>query len=238
MDKNNRNILLVDTDSLHLKVIEKKLKKIGYENLTVADTFEKAVTYLSGNHIDLIILDYYLDGNYTGKELIKENLMHGQIPVIFVSTFYGPELYEEIKDMIPMDFLPMSVSEFELEKSIDLAFRRKNKSLSSSPLKEYIFVKNGKDIKKLKLSDINYITVDGKYLELNTHERRYLIRSTLYDFEKRLPEAFIKIHKAYIINIDHLDLVNIEEGMVKIGEKIVPFSRTFKRNLLSLYYLT
>lgn len=238
MDKKKLNILLVDDDSLHLEILSTKLKKLGYSNLVLTNSFDEACDHLDSCSPDIILLDYYLDSGKTGKQIIKECLVHRNIPLFFISTFYGPEVFDEIKELPLMEFLPKNVNEFDLDKAIDIAMRKKEKLDNNSRLKEFMFVRNGKDIKKIRVSDICFITVDGKYLELHSSDRRFLIRSTLSEFEKRLPDYFMKIHKAYIININHLDSVSVDMGQVKVCEKIIPLSRNFKKDLLSMYYVT
>ena len=183
-------------------------------------------------------MDYLLDGKSTAKQFIKENLAHKNIPIVIVSTFYGNEYFEEVKSLGVLDFLPKNISDFDLTKSIELALNNHQRQVLSLQIKDYIFVKSNKEIKKVKLADIYYITVDNKYLEIHTLDKRFLIRSSLSEFERRLPENFIKIHKAYIINIEHMDSMLVEEGIVKLGDKSVPLSRNFKKELLSMHYFS
>ena len=238
MITNNANLLLIDDDVLHLDILSRKLSKIGYKNINIASSCNEATEILTGLYPDLILIDFYLDGNNTAKHFIKDCLAYKNIPIIIISTFYGNEHFDDIKSISPMDFIPKSLSDFDLIKSIELALYNKAKQTAQLQMKNYIFVKNNKEIKKVNLKDIYYITVDRKYLEIHTNDKRYIIRSTLTDFEKRLPETFVKIHKAYIINLAYMDSILVEEGIVKLGDKTVPLSRNFKKELLSSYYFS
>ncbi len=231
------NILLVDYDPLHIDIISKKLNKIGIYNIVCVTSFTETTEYLSGHTPDLILLDYYLDGKNTAKNLVKESLNRTNIPFIIISSFYGEEIINDVMELGPHDFLPKNVSEFDLAKSISLSVQKYKYDSATTLIKSFIFVRTGKEIKRINVHDICFVTVDGKYLELHTTDKRFLVRSTLIDFEKRLPEFFIKIHKAYIINLYHMDSLNMEEGVLMQNGKVLPLSRNFRKDLLSQYLL-
>lgn len=231
------DILIVDDDLLHCDILKNRLAKLGFTEVVYVKSFDEAATYLQSFTPDLIFLDFYLDGTHNAKQFVKELLKSKEIPVIIISSFYGPDLLGDVLETIPVDFIPKNVGDFELIKSIELALYNKEYSEKTSKLKDYIFVKAAKEINKIKVDDIQFVTVDGKYIELYVFERRYLVRSTLTDFVKRLPDYFIRIHKAYVVNIRHLDSINIDENIVRIGKESLPLSRNYKKDLLSKYYL-
>jgi DNA-binding LytR/AlgR family response regulator len=63
------------------------------------------------------------------------------------------------------------------------------------------------------------------------------VRSSLNDFAAKLPENFIKIHQSYIINIDFVQSINVDENIVSVKTAQIPFARAFKKMLLSKYYI-
>lgn len=230
-------VLLVEDDDLHMEILKSKLKNLGFNQIKCAGSYKEAAEYLEGYVPDLVIIDYYLDKNQTGTDLINEYLLNKSVPVIFISSFYSADVFKNIIDLAPMDFIPKNISEFDLEKSITLAIIKRKELIQNSKLKDYIFVKSTKEIKKLAVNDIEYITVDGKYLILYSNTKKFLIRSTLNDFAKKLPENFIKVHQAYIINLKYLESILVDESTVKLETAIIPFSRNFKKDLFNSYYL-
>lgn len=230
-------ILVVDDDNLHLEILKNKLKKLDYTHCTFANTYQDAKNILDSQIPDLILSDYYLDKNYTGVDLIKECLLNQEVPVIFITSFYGDSIFQDVIELAPMDFLSKNVTEFDLDKSIQLAMTKKREQVKTAKLKEYIFVKHVRDIRKLAVKDIEYIMVDGKYLSIFADNKKFLIRSTLHDFLKKLPNDFIKIHQAYVINVKFLESISIDDNTVKVGDNTLPFSRNHKKELLSGYYL-
>ncbi len=235
----NVDILLIEDDEFHMNIIKQKLKAIGLKDLKCVKSFREASDYLESYLPDIVIADFYLDHGHTSSELVKDYLLNKNIPVIFVSSFYGNDVLNEIVDFALVDFLPKNLTEFDLQKSIEIALAKKRESTNNSKLKEFMFVKLGKDIKKVALADIKYIEVENKYLNLIVSEnKKYLVRSTLNDFYKKLPDNFLKIHQAFIINLKYLDSIQLDENLVTVSGKSLPFSRSFKKDLLTSYYFT
>ena len=118
-----------------------------------------------------------------------------------------------------------------------LSCNKLEKIAKNSPLHEFVLVKTGKFLKKITIDQIEYISVYGKYLKIISEATPYLVRSSLNDFAAKLPENFIKIHQSYIININFVQSINVDENMVNLKTIQIPFARAFKKLLLSKYYI-
>ena len=58
----------------------------------------------------------------------------------------------------------------------------------------------------------------------------YVLRSTLKDFLKRLPEQqFFRTSKSYIINIKHIQSINSRD--VIINDQMIPISKEYKQTI-------
>lgn len=236
METNKIVILLVDDKNLHLDLIKMKLTNLGYSNVVARNTYDSAVEYLDTHIPDLVILDYYLDKSNTGIKLVKECLLNTDIPVIFISSFYGEDVFREILNVLPMSFIPKNASEFELDKTIKLSMAKVDVANLNRKINEFIFVRFGKLIKKLAVVDVEYLEVDGKYLSLYAENKKFLVRSTLNDFLQMLPDNFIKVHQAYVVNLKFLESLSLDEGTLKVGQATVPFSRNHKKEIFKAYY--
>ena len=237
METNKILILVVDDKNIHLDLMKLKLNNLGYSNVVVRNTYADAAEYLDTHIPDLIISDFFLDKSNTGLKLVKECLHNRDIPLIFMSSFYNEDVFREILNERPASFISKTASEFEIDKTIKLSMVKEDLTNLNRKVAEYIFVRNGKMIKKLAVADIEYIEVDGKYLCLFAENKKYLVRSTLNDFIQMLPDIFIKVHQAYVVNLKFLDSINLEEGLLKVGEVNIPFSRNHKKDLFKAYYL-
>ena len=91
----------------------------------------------------------------------------------------------------------------------------------------YTFIKSGNKTVKVYFKKILYIEGMRDYLQIHTGDGRIM---TLLNFKKMQeildPNKFIRVHKSYIISIDKIDY--IENNIIKIGEKRIPVSNTYK----------
>lgn len=233
-----KEILLVDDDKMHLSIFSDRLKNMGFKNVIVANGYKKGAELLDSYVPDLVILDHYLDDSKTSIDFAKNFLVGKGIPFIVISTFFTEKVFDEVKTISPLDFLSKSCVDFEFMKSIQLAFNKSSLEIQTSKLKDFFFVKVGKNIKKINLSQIEMISVDGKYLNINFDGRVFIVRSALVDFIKRLPGNFVKVHQSYIVNLNFVESILVEEGKIKLKTCQADFSRSFKKQLLNSYYVS
>ena len=75
-----------------------------------------------------------------------------------------------------------------------------------SPYLERIAVEMRGKVRVVPVSQIEYITASGPYVELHTSERAFLIREAIQTLEQRLdPERFLRIHRSIIVRVDLID---------------------------------
>jgi two-component system, LytTR family, response regulator len=75
-----------------------------------------------------------------------------------------------------------------------------------SPYLERIAVEMRGKVRVVPVSQIEYITASGPYVELHTSERAYLIREAIHTLEERLdPDRFLRIHRSIIVRVDLID---------------------------------
>lgn len=79
---------------------------------------------------------------------------------------------------------------------------------------------------QLDVNDIQYIKSDNVYVEIFTEGHRYIQRKFLGQISQELPSQFVRIHRSYLINMDHVTERN--KNFVVIGEHKIPVSRKFK----------
>jgi DNA-binding LytR/AlgR family response regulator len=84
---------------------------------------------------------------------------------------------------------------------------------------------------KIMVPDILYIEADRNYSQVFTRQKEFLLSLTLKAIEEKLPaDIFVRIHRSYIINI--LQVEEVAESHVIIGQKAIPMSAVLKDNLL------
>ena len=79
-------------------------------------------------------------------------------------------------------------------------------SRSGASYLERIAVEMRGKVRVVPVSQIEYITASGPYVELHTSERAYLIREAIHTLEERLdPSRFLRIHRSIIVRVDLID---------------------------------
>jgi len=240
-------ILIVEDNVIIADDMQSMLEEIGYEIVDNVIVYEQAVDVLKNNHVDLVLIDIILASDKTGIDLGKHIREAYNIPFIFVTSNSDRATVENAKTVKPDGYLVKPFEQQDLYTSIEIAlsnfnYNKKdaNRDLddvgesftSNSVLKDSIFVKKQHLYYRIQFSDIQFIKADNVYLEVNTADKKFLVRSPLKDYLEKLPgNKFYRAHKSYIVNVDHIDAINSKD--VVINNNLIPISKDFKEFILS-----
>lgn len=116
---------------------------------------------------------------------------------------------------------------------VQIMYRRPESSKKGS---QRIKVMDGATHVFIQHSDIVWIASADHYLELATENRKYLLRSTMFEIAAKLPPEFIRIHRRYIIHLQFVDRIRRKGRVmeVSIGEKMLPVSRSYQKKVLDI----
>jgi DNA-binding LytR/AlgR family response regulator len=230
------NCIAVDDEILALKKIQRFAEKIDYLNLV--GTFDNALStfsFLRENKVDLIFLDIQMD-EFTGIQLLET--LKDPPYVILTTAFdeYALKAYE--LDVIDYLLKPIPFERFikAVEKVYLRYLKDENHQIPSQPQlnpsenggqPDYTFIKSGNKTVKVYYDKILYIEGQRDYLQIHTEDNKIM---TLLNFKKMQelldPSKFVRVHKSYIISIDKIDY--IENNAIKIKQKLIPVSSTYK----------
>jgi len=247
-------ILIVEDNVIIADDMQTMLEDIGYEIVGNVIDFEQAEQVLSKNYVDLVLIDIILSSDKTGIDLgqhIRENY---NLPFIFVTSNSDKATVEIAKKVKPNGYLVKPFEQEDLFTSIEIALSSfsyennatSNKSVTNknnvneqdkanvknAVLKDSIFVKKNNLYYRIQFDEIHFIKADNVYLEINTKEKKFLVRSALKDYLEKLPSNnFYRAHKSYIINLSHIQAVNSKDIMIK--DELIPISKDFREFILS-----
>jgi len=226
------------------------LEEIGYEIVDNVIVYEQAVEVLKTQQVDLVLIDIILASDKTGIDLGKHIREHYDIPFIFVTSNSDRATVENAKTVKPNGYLVKPFEQQDLYTSIEIAlsnfiYGKQNVAsglpkeevnedvpMSNSILKDSIFVKKQHLYYRIQFEDIQFIKADNVYLEVNTVDKKFLVRSPLKDYLEKLPQnKFYRAHKSYIVNVDHIDAINSKDIM--INDTLIPISKDFKELIIS-----
>ncbi|OQD42998.1 DNA-binding response regulator [Croceivirga radicis] len=242
-------ILIVEDNVIIADDMQSMLEEIGYEVVDNVIVYEQAVEVLKNNHVDLVLIDIILASDKTGIDLGKHIRKNYNIPFIFVTSNSDKATVENAKTVKPDGYLVKPFEQQDLYTSIEIALSNFNYAqkaneksnldtkagesfTSNSVLKDSIFVKKQHLYYRIQFSDIQFIKADNVYLEVNTVNKKFLVRSPLKDYLEKLPKnKFFRAHKSYIVNVDHIDAINSKDIM--INNNLIPISKEFKEFIIS-----
>ncbi|AUP80197.1 LytR/AlgR family response regulator transcription factor [Flavivirga eckloniae] len=214
--------LIVDDEPLAREAIKGYCHEISYlEVIGVCKNVRQAQTFLQENYIDILFLDIQMP-IITGIEWLKTQK---DTPAIIMTTAYS-EYALESYDFNVIDYLvkPISFERFKqsVEKVCNLMYEK--------TLESHLFIKQDKEIKKVKLSNILYIEAQQNYVKIVTIDETLITHSTLKGIKALLPEKdFIKIHKSFLVALHKID--KILDNKVFIREHILPLSIRLKKEV-------
>lgn len=227
------NCIVVDDSKIARAAIKPLIAQFDFLNLVQeCETPIEAFSYLKKEQVDLIFLDVEMPG-MTGLELIK-NLENPPLVILITSK---KEYAAEAFDLNVIDYLikPLSLPRFmvAVNKAKELFEKKEPKQqvMQDSRSKDYIFVRSGGILIKIKIDSIQYIQAIGDYVNIYTTEKRYTVHITLKNIEEKLPaDKFFRLHRSYLVALNHID--NIEENSAYTGKHPLPIAGQFKKDLL------
>ena len=217
---------IIDDEPIAHGIIEKFSKEV--KTLEKAgncyDAFQ-AIDLLQREKVDLLFLDINMP-KLSGFEMLKTLK---DPPKIIVTTAYK-EFALEGYELQVADYLlkPFSFQRFLKAVNTVLEFQQVEQP-SNTKSQNHITIKVDKKKHFVKLDDIRFIEAQGNYCKLVTDTDSLLTIHKISEFQKDLPERFIRVHNSFIVNRD--TITAIEGNRVYLNDKIIPVGRTYKKNI-------
>ncbi len=120
--KKGRHILLVDDDSMFLKMMQDWLS-MKY-NITSVRSGMQAITYIATHKPDLILLDYDMPVTPGPQvmEMIRQEHNADEIPIIFLTSKSDTESVISVMQLRPQGYLLKSMSKEKIVEAVDHFF--------------------------------------------------------------------------------------------------------------------
>lgn len=96
-----------------------------------------------------------------------------------------------------------------------------------------ICIKSYSDYQFVELQNIAYLKADNNTTDIQMDNGKTVnAYKTLKHFETTLPFYFLRIHKSYIVNINHVSRIHFSKSKCYLNyNEILPFSLTYKNNI-------
>lgn len=222
------NCIVIEDEPLALKKISGYINKIDYLNLlSVFNNAIDAIGFLKTNSTDLIFLDIRMKG-LTGIQFLES--LNSKPKIIITSAYdqYALKGYElDVSDYL---LKPFAFDRF-LKSVEKIYYDLVNKNIEQKP--DYIFVKTEYRIEKVDLKNVLYIQGMKDYLQIVSEKKKIMTLQSFKNILEFLPtKDFVRVHNSYIVSIDKID--NIERNRIKIGEKFIPITDSYKEGFYKL----
>ena len=223
--------IIADDEPIARQILESYISDTPYLELVTSckNAFE-VLEVLRDKSVDILFLDINMP-KLSGLSLLK-TMQHK--PNVIITTAY-PEYAVEGFELSVTDYL---LKPFSLERFLQAVTKVQQKSqtvINISPetreeILTSIFVKSDKKIIKIDFNQISYIEAYGNYIKIYT-DRMILTPQTLTDFLEKLPDTFLRIHKSFAINFNHLKLIDGNQVVLQSEVKL-PIGKSYRKSIL------
>lgn len=215
------------------------LQQLGYDVIEPAASYAEALVMIEEEKPDLLLLDIQIKGKRDGIDLaMKINETH-RIPFIFLTANADEATVQRAKFTAPGAYLLKPFTRDDIYTAIEVclhnaATRSSNINGASNhhTINETLFIKDGAAFHKVKFSDVLYLESEHVYVQVHTCERKYLVRTSMQHYLSHFDgQKFFRIHRSYVINLDHLQTVSADDVLIN-GIRL-PLAKTYQEELFA-----
>ena len=238
--------IIIDDEPDSIKLLQLQLAQYCPE-IEIAGTYTSSVKALPGIEKlqpDLVFLDIEMPV-VNGFELL-EKILHLPFSVIFI-TAYNQYALKAFR-FNAVDYLVKPIDADDLIGAVAKAIKRAKpsptqlslmqKQMRGEPATKIAIPGQHGGITFIDLNEIIFSEASNNYSRLVlTDGRIFIISKTLKDVQEVLEEEhFLRVHRQYIINLNHVKQFNRNEGILTMtnGENI-PVARNQKERLIEKY---
>lgn len=221
---------IVEDEALIAEHLSSLLESLNYEIHFIYDNARDALKH--AHETDLLLVDIKIKGDMDGIDLV--NHLTQKTPHIFISSNSDEDTVERAKQTNPSGFLVKPFRNKDVEIAVDIAIHNHITQSTfftqrSLPPPAYFFVKEKNSWTKLFYQDVYFIQGADNYSVIYLKHEQLVITKSLKYFEETLPPAFIRVHKSFIVNTNHIDKVS--DNLLHINNKHITIGNNFKKNL-------
>ena len=226
-------IFIVEDDYIHLSRLEMLLEELGYTLIGSADNADDAIKAMLTTPPDVLLVDIQIKGAMTGIELVNKLKVSLALPAIYTTSFKNKEIIEKAIETHPSAYLVKPYDKGNLQAAIELAVFnfKKNGEIATS----HLYLKENNVLHKVVKEEIIYIEVKDKNCWVYTTTNEIKPRISLQEIKEKLSEdQFIQVHKSFIVNIKHIENVNLTANTIAVDNNNIPIGRVYKQDFIQL----
>lgn len=218
--------IAVDDEPLALTVLEHFCTK--HNDVVLERTFtsqREAQSYLEKFPVDLLFMDIQMPDN--NGILFYKSLKNKPL-VIFTTAFdhYAVEGF----NVNAVDYLLKPIAYERFEQAIEKVKKTSHIGLMTQE-DAYILIRADYKLNKILLKDILYIEGLDDYIQIYLHKKSKIVaRMSMKSMMEKLPEdAFIRIHRSFIVSMRHV--TSVQSKQLFLNEQEIPIGDTYKNEV-------
>ncbi|WP_075341367.1 LytR/AlgR family response regulator transcription factor [Tenacibaculum agarivorans] len=230
--------ILVDDETYIREKIKNKLNHFFDKEVVVvgeAANVTEAIDCIENNEVDLLLLDVHLK-NGTSFDILSE-IDHSNLNIIFITGF-DEHAIKAIK-IGALDYMIKPIDDDEFKEAIQKAIQNKVKDndlkksievtkehFSKNEKNKRIILKTLENIYAVNEEDIFYCKSESNYTTFYTKKiDKIVVSKPIKLFEELLSkDVFIRCHKSYLVNKNHVIQYNKQGNLILNEEIQVPVS--------------
>ena len=225
--------IIVDDEPTAREIIEDHLSKI--ETVKVVGSCAgatEAFTIINTQKVDLIFLDINMP-QISGLSFARS--INKNIKIIFTTAYR--EYAIDGFDLQAVDYLLKPISFERILRAVNsfytIHFSREEQQIPAEEglYNDFMFVRADRKMLRINFAEIFYIESLSDYLKIFTTTNVIVIRETISNLEKQLPDSdFLRVHRSFIISLAALDSYTNEYA--EVAGKAIPISRSYKTSVM------
>lgn len=252
-------ILIIEDELLIAEEIAYMLESMGHTALEPVSSSDAALEVLRTQFVELVLMDINIEGDTDGiaTAVLVRRLF--AVPVVFLTALSDPGTLNRAKLAKPYGYIVKPFTEHTVRAQLELALFNAysgpdasrpapapaeeptdlmpvGAALPESSYAQHWFVRKGTEHVKVQVRDMLYFEAKENYVQLYTSKGDYLFHSTLKELEQKLPAAFVKTHRSYIVNLDQVQSY-ADSGIIMGSDVVIPVGRSYKEELRRRFQL-
>ncbi len=218
---------IIDDDKLSRFVLKKYIDKTNF--LHFDKEYDSAISALDDekiNTVDLIFLDVEMP-LLNGLDFLDRTNIKPKVIIASINSEYAARAF----DLNVVDYLAKPI---EYSRFLQSAYRAQHLIQHENQLQpnsNHVYIRSNNGFTRVNFDEILYVEAYSDYMNIHTNKERFTTLSTMKAIEERLPKnKFIRVHRSYLVHIDKID--RFEDNMIRLGNKVIPVSRSCRENLM------
>jgi two-component system, LytTR family, response regulator LytT len=238
-------VLLIEDEPIWQVNIRMILEELGWELLKITPSLDTIDADIAEANPNLIISDITLD-DVSVFSFFNEKPDFG-IPVVFMTNYPSDSHYESSKRLKHSALIIKPFHALTLKSTVDLLFEHYTEPQKLSELGLWV---RGKQNIKIWIEEekILWVHSDGNYCFIQTEGAKYSVKDTLTHVESLLSASsikntltniasslgpsFIQIHRTYLVNVQHIQKVELTRHQLFVNKQDLPISRKHKEDVI------